>query len=297
MRTSKGLALIYQRATRRRHGDARGGRRGGVDPGRSDPLRRAGGRCSRCAPGGVADRRPRRHDHARAGRGPFPSHLLQRRRARRPRHQVPGRVRHAAGGGQRPAGARVRLHGGAQRRQPVQHRRLAEEGHRRGSCPRPAPGRQRARDLRRRRADGLEPRVPQDRHGRAGAADQRPGRRPRRGAQAGQGRRRVGQDLSHRRRRRPRHERPSHAVHDLRGDARRGRRGAQYHQQSHRPLPRDRRHQERPARRLRSHRARHVHGRRGARHAAGAQYAVSSPRCSSSRPASSTARSSACRRP
>ena len=45
-----------------------------------------------------------------------------------------------------------------------------------------------------------------------------------RGAQAGQGRRRVGQDLSDRRRRRARHQRSSHALHDLRGDARRRRR-------------------------------------------------------------------------
>ena len=40
-------------------------------------------------------------------------------------------------------------------------------------------------------------------------------------AQAGQGRRRMGQDLSDRRRRRARHQRSPHAVHDVRGDARR----------------------------------------------------------------------------
>ena len=51
-----------------------------------------------------------------------------------------------------------------------------------------------------------------------------PDEAPRRGPQAGQGRRRVGQDLSHRRRRRPGHQRPPHALHDLRGDARRRRR-------------------------------------------------------------------------
>ena len=48
-------------------------------------------------------------------------------------------------------------------------------------------------------------------------------------AQAGQGRRRMGQDLPHRRRRRARHQRPSHAVHDLRGDARRRRHEAHNH--------------------------------------------------------------------
>ena len=117
--------------------------------------------------------------------------------------------------------------------------------------PGPAPGRQRPRDLRRRRADGLEPRLPQDRHGGPGAARQRPRRGPRRRAQAGQGRRRVGQDLSHRRRRRPGHQRPSHAVHDLRGDARRRRHGPQPQPEGDRPLPRDRGHQERPAGRLR----------------------------------------------
>ena len=128
---------------------------------------------------------------------------------------------------QRQAGAGVRLHGGPQRRQPVQHRRLAEEGDRERPRPRPAPGGQRPGDLRRRRADGLEPRLPQDRHGGAGPARQRPRRGPRRRAQAGQGRRRVGQDLPDRRRRRPGHQRPSHAVHDLRGDARRRRHGPQ----------------------------------------------------------------------
>ena len=77
-----------------------------------------------------AHRRARRHDHAGPGRGPLPPDLLQRRGPGRPRHQVSRRVRHAARRGQRPAGAGVRLHRGAQRRQPVQHRRLAEEGHR-----------------------------------------------------------------------------------------------------------------------------------------------------------------------
>ena len=125
---------------------------------------------------------------------------------------------------QRQAGPGVRLHRGPQRRQPVQHRRLAEEGDRERPRPRPAAGGQRPRDLRRRRADGLEPRLPQDRHGGAGPADQRPRRGPRGRPQAGQGRRRVGQDLPHRRRRRPRHQRPPHALHDLRGDARRRRR-------------------------------------------------------------------------
>ena len=39
-------------------------------------------------------------------------------------------------------------------------------------------------------------------------------------SQAREGRRRMGQDLPHRRRRRTRHQRPPHAVHDVRGDAR-----------------------------------------------------------------------------
>ena len=55
-------------------------------------------------------------------------------------------------------------------------------------------------------------------------------------AQAGQGRRRMGQDLSHRRCRRARHQRPSHAVHDLRGDARRRGRGAQSPAEGHRAI-------------------------------------------------------------
>ena len=94
------------------------------------------------------------------------------------------------------------------------------------------------------------------------------GRSPRGRAQAGEGRRRVGEDLSHRRRRRARHQRPSHALHDVRGDARRRRDGPQPRPEGHRPLPRDRGDQERPAGRLRRARARHVHGRRGARPAA-----------------------------
>ena len=48
-------------------------------------------------PNAAAHRRPRRHDHARPGRGSLPPDVLQRRRAGRPRHQVSGRVRHAAG--------------------------------------------------------------------------------------------------------------------------------------------------------------------------------------------------------
>ena len=96
-----------------------------------------------------------------------------------------------------------------------------------------------------RRADGLEPRIPQDRHGRVGAAGERARRGPRRGAQAGQGRRRMGQDLSDRRRGQPRRQRSSHALHDVRRNARRGGRGPQPQHESHRPLPSDRRHQER----------------------------------------------------
>ena len=119
------------------------------------------------------NRRPRRHDHAGAGRGPLPPHVLQRRRAGRSRYQVSGGVRDAAGGGQCAAGARMWLHGGAQRRQPAQHRRVAEKSDRRRPLTRTSAGRERSRDLRRRRPDGLEPRLSQDRHGRAGAAGQR----------------------------------------------------------------------------------------------------------------------------
>ncbi len=99
-----------------------------------------------------------------------------------------------------------------------------------------------------------------------------------------------------RRRRRPGHQRPPHALHDVRGDARRRRDGPQPRAEGDRPLPGDRGDQERPAGRLRHARARHVHGRRGAGPAAGARRAGACRRCSSSRPASSAARSSACRR-
>ena len=67
--------------------------------------------------------------------------------------------------------------------------------------------------------------------------------------------------------------RPPHALHDLRGDGRRRRRGAQLPPQGHRPLPRHPGDQERAPRRLRRHRARHVHGRRGPRPAPGARRA------------------------
>ncbi len=243
----------------------------------------------------AANRRPRRHHHAGPGRGAFPSDLLQRRRPRRPRHQVSGRVRHAAGRRQRPAGPGVRLHRGTLRRQPVQHRRLAQEGDRERHHPRSAPGGERPGDLRRRRADGLEPRLPQDRHGGPRAARQRRRRGAGRGAQAGQGRRRMGQDLPDRRRRRPGHQRPPHAVHDLRGDARLRRHGPQPRPEGHRPLPGDRGHQERPAGRLRHAGARHLHGRRGPRHAAGARTRRWCRPCNSSTPASWKARASACR--
>ena len=71
--------------------------------------------------------------------------------------------------------------------------------------------------------------------------------------------------------------------------------GPQPRPEGHRPLPRHRGHQERPAGRLRRHRARHVHGRRGARPAAAARRARACRPCTSSRRASSAARSSACR--
>ena len=67
--------------------------------------------------------------------------------------------------------------------------------------------------------------------------------------------------------------RPPHAVHDLRGDGGRRRRGAQLPPQGHRPLPRDPGNQERPSGRLRYAGARHLHGRGSPRHAAGAQHA------------------------
>ncbi len=162
----------------------------------TDRLRRAGPWRTRGPAGRRADRRPRRDDHAGTGRGPLPSHLFQRRRAGRSRHQVSGRVRHDPGGVQRPAGARMRLHGGAQRRQPAQHRRLAQEGDRGRPDPRPAAGRQRPRDLRRGRTDGLEPRPPEARDGGPDPLDQRARRGPQGRPQAGQGRRRVDQDLS-----------------------------------------------------------------------------------------------------
>ena len=74
-------------------------------------------------------------------------------------------------------------------------------------------------------------------------------------------------------------------------------RGPQLPPQGDRPLPRDRGNQERPPRRLRLRRARHVHGRRSPRHAARRGTRRSSPPFSSSGPASSTARISACPRP
>ena len=162
--------------------------------------------------------------------------------------------------------------------------------------PGPAAGRQRPRDLRRRRADGLEPRLSQDRHGRPGAADQRPRRRPPRRAQAGQGRRRMGQDLSHRRRRRARHQRPSHAVHDVRRDARRRRRGAQSPAEGDRPLPRDGRGSRTrcgPAT-TRSSTARSWTTRRST--CCSSATRRSCRPCNSNMPASSAGRSSACRR-
>ena len=135
------------------------------------------GASARAAARRRADRCPRRHDHAGAGRGALSSDLFRRGQPGRPGHQVSGRIRDAAGGHECAAGAGVRLYRGPQRRQLVQHRLLVEEGDRRGSGAGSAAGGQRSRDLRRRRADGLEPRLSQDRHGRAGAADQRARRR------------------------------------------------------------------------------------------------------------------------
>ena len=125
--------------------------------------------------------------------------------------------------------------------------------------------------------------------------DQRPRRRPPRGPQAGQGRRRVGQDLSDRRRRRARHQRPSHAVHDLRGDARRGRRGAQSRPEGDRPLPRHGRASRTPCApaTTRSSTARSWTTRRSTC-CWSATCRWCRP-CSSSRPASSMGPSSACR--
>ncbi len=156
------------------------------------------------------------------------------------------------------AGAGVRLHGGSQRRQSVQYRRLAEEGDRQRPDARSAVGGQRTRNLRRRRIDGLESRLSQDRHGRARVAGQRSRRGPRRGSQAGERWRRVGKDLSHGRCRSAGRERPSHAVHDVRRNAGGGPDGPQPRTQSDRPLPGDGRNQERFAGRLRHDRAWHV---------------------------------------
>ena len=161
-------------------------------------------------------------------------------------------------------GARMRLHGGPQRRQPPQHRRLAQTGDRRGAVPRSASGRQRSRDLRFRRTDGLEPRLSATRHARADTARQRPDRSTCGRAQADQGRRRVGQDLPHRRcRQRPR--RSSQLVHDTGRDAGGRRRGAQLQGESHRSLSGEPGHQERASSRIRYARTRLIHGRRGAR--------------------------------
>ena len=103
----------------------------------ADGRGRRDGRIVYAAAACAGDARPTPHGSTpaaarscRAGRGAFSSDLFRRGRAARPGHQVSRRIRHAAGGGQCAAGARVRLHGGAQRRQPVQYRRLAEEGDR-----------------------------------------------------------------------------------------------------------------------------------------------------------------------
>ena len=159
MKTAQGVTLIANGRLVDGTGAPRRARRGGGRQRRPDRLRRAGPRRARGPARRRSDRRPRRDDPARPGRGPFPPDVFRRRRAGRPGHQVSGRIRDDPGRVQRPAGARMRLHGGPQRRQPAQHRRLAQEGDRGGPDPRPAPGRQRPRDLRRRRADGLEPRA------------------------------------------------------------------------------------------------------------------------------------------
>ena len=202
------------------------------------------------------------HDPARPRRGALPRHLLRRREARGPRHQVSGGIRHAPGGRQLPARARVRLHRGTVGRLPLQLRRLAEEGDRERPHPRTAALRERPRDLQRRRTHGLESGLPPHRHGGPGLLHQR-----RRGGAEGrpvarEGRGRVGEDLPHRRCRLARRQRPPHALHDVRGDARGGRHRPQPQAQGHGPLPRDRRHQERAQGGLRLHRARDLHGRR-----------------------------------
>jgi len=92
-------------------------------------------------------------------------------------------------------------------------------------------------------------------------------------AQAGQGRRRVGQDLPHRRCRLPDTNDHHTLSMTFEENARLRRGGPQPPPQGDRPLPGDARHQERPPGRLRRGGARHVHRRRGLGFAVGARRA------------------------
>jgi len=154
-----------KRSTHRRQRRTSGARRRTAHCRRQDYLCRADAVSAARAAACAAHRRTWRHDHAGPGRSAFPSNLLQCGRPRRSRHQVSRGIRHAACGRQCPARPRMRVHRGAQRRQPVQYRRLAQEGHRERPRAGAAARGQRTGNLRRRRTDGLESRLSQAGHG------------------------------------------------------------------------------------------------------------------------------------